>query len=245
MAVLARARIGISSALRAGEEPGESLKRYAEALGRAGAGSVYLPVAPSGVGMVYASELDGLVLSGGRDVEPSLYGGDAGRCDPKRDPERDRTEIALLIAAIAMNVPILCVCRGLQVANVALGGTLIEDLSSELGRDCGIEHQGLTASDSDYSHDVIVRPGTVLSKFMTQGRFAVNSCHHQAIRDLAPGLVAAAYSEDAVIEGAESIIPHQFLVGVQWHPESLGEQDLASAELFQAFVRAATARYAK
>ncbi len=234
-------RIGISSSLRRGEKPNDCLNSYVRALEHAGAQAICLPVGILGIAGLYNGALDGLVLSGGGDIEPELYGGDADRCDAERDPERDRTEIALLIGAFVLRLPLLCICRGLQLANAALGGTLIEDLPAEKGQGY-LNHgiQELKGSRREYTHAVAVKPGTRLFRIIGRPRFEVNSRHHQAIRKLAPGLVAAAHSDDGVIEAIESLQSRQFFIGVQWHPEASSNANSASSKLFSAFVEAAT-----
>ncbi|MGE0709401.1 MAG: gamma-glutamyl-gamma-aminobutyrate hydrolase family protein [Planctomycetota bacterium] len=156
---------------------------------------------------------DALVLTGGGDVDPELYGGDPARAKLV-DPARDAFEQALLREALARDLPVLAVCRGQQLLNVHLGGTL-QTLEGERARTHGITARSLVA------HEVEVRPGTRLAE-LTPGprRFEVNSFHGQALDRLAPSLVVSALAPDGVIEAVE-LPDRRFVLGVQWHPELL------------------------
>lgn len=168
----------------------------------------------------------GLVLTGGEDVAPERYGATPHPRLGAVDPVRDAAELALIAAARARRLPILAICRGIQILNVALGGTLYQDLDSE--RPGPVSHAGET------DHDVRVEPGSLLERTLGVRSATVNSRHHQAIRDLAPGLRAVAWAADGVIEGAEpadASLP--WTVAVQWHPE-----DLTERALFDGFARA-------
>ena len=178
--------------------------------------------------------LDGLVISGGGDVDPSLYGGDPE--DPALkgvNPARDVSERLALHTALARTMPVLAICRGFQFVNVALGGTLYADLARD--RPGSLRHQASEEALARPTHDVAVEPGTLLSKWLGgDGAIAVNSEHHQGLRDLAPALTAVAFSEDGLVEAAESV-EHR-LVGVQWHPEILWPYEPSSATLLEGFV---------
>ncbi|HXM38780.1 MAG TPA: gamma-glutamyl-gamma-aminobutyrate hydrolase family protein [Gemmatimonadales bacterium] len=168
----------------------------------------------------------GLVLTGGEDVAPGRYGAAPHPRLGDVDPARDAAELALIAAARARRLPILAICRGIQILNVALGGTLYQDLDSE--RPGPVPHTGET------SHAVRVEPGSLLERTLGARSATVNSRHHQAIRDLAPGLRAVAWAEDGVIEGAElADASAPWTVAVQWHPE-----DLTERALFDGFARA-------
>jgi len=182
--------------------------------------------------------VDGLLLTGGDDVDPGLYGESPHRTFDVAEPGRDAFEIDLVRRALDGNLPVLAICRGLQILNVALGGTLIQDIPSEPG--------GLLPHDADgppttLAHTVTVTPGSCLAALVGPDETrAVNSRHHQAVRALGHGLVATATSPDGVIEAAE--VPAAcFCVGVQWHPENFhrtGEFDA----LFDGFVEACRTR---
>ncbi len=180
--------------------------------------------------------LDGLVLTGGSDVDPVLYG---EAPHPKLGSvfrERDDFEIALCREAVRRDLPTLAICRGHQVLNVATGGTLIQDLPSEPSGG-SVDHDPDTERASRI-HDVRILDGSRLRRLLGKERVGVNSFHHQAIRDLGQGLVATAWAPDGVIEGVEDP-SRRYLVGVQWHPESFWREAEGFAPLFRALVEAA------
>lgn len=169
----------------------------------------------------------GLVLTGGEDVAPDRYGAAPHPRLGEVDPVRDAAELALIAAARQRGMPILAICRGIQILNVALGGTLYQDLESE--RPGPVPHAGETSH-----HAVRVATSSLLERTLGTRSATVNSRHHQAIRDLAPGLKAVAWADDGVIEGAEPAdASAPWMVAVQWHPE-----DLTERALFDGFARA-------
>ncbi len=169
----------------------------------------------------------GLVLTGGEDVAPDRYGATPHPRLGEVDPVRDAAELALITAARARHLPILAICRGIQILNVALGGTLYQDLASE--RPSAVPH-----SDETSRHAVRVEAGSLLERTLGIRAATVNSRHHQAIRDLAPGLKAVAWADDGVIEAAEPADANAgWIVAVQWHPE-----DLTERALFDGFAKA-------
>jgi len=169
----------------------------------------------------------GLVLTGGEDVAPARYGAVPHPRLGEVDPVRDAAELALIAAARARGLPILAICRGIQILNVALGGTLYQDLDSE--RPGPVPH-----NDETGRHPIHVEAGSLLERTLGTRAASVNSRHHQAIRDLAPGLAAVAWADDGVIEGAEPTDAKEpWMVAVQWHPE-----DLTERALFDGFARA-------
>ena len=169
----------------------------------------------------------GLVLTGGEDVGPDRYGAKPHPRLGEVDPVRDAAELELIAAAQARGLPILAICRGIQILNVALGGTLYQDLDSE--RPGLVPH-----SDESSRHAVRVEPGSLLARTLGTPSARVNSRHHQAIRELAPGLKAVAWAEDGVIEGAEPAdASTPWMLAVQWHPE-----DMTERALFDGFARA-------
>ena len=182
------------------------------------------------------ASVDGLVVTGGGDVDPALYGQEP---HPKLDPAppgRDTFEIALVCEALRQDRPLLAICRGHQVLNVATGGTLIQDIPSlTIGA-------GLHDPDRERwepAHDVSVLPGTRLREILGRDRVAVNSFHHQAVQRLGEGLVASAWSEpDGLVEAVEAP-ERRFVLGVQWHPESFWDHGGAFQPLFEALARAA------
>jgi putative glutamine amidotransferase len=169
----------------------------------------------------------GLVLTGGEDVEPARYGATPHAKLGETDRARDAVELALIAGAERRRLPVLAICRGIQILNVALGGTLYQDLASE--RPGPIDH-----ADTRSRHGLRIAPGTMLYRTLDTGNAKVNTRHHQAIRDLAPALRATAWAEDGVIEGAERNDPAApWTLAVQWHPE----EDVEDA-LFQGFADA-------
>ena len=189
-----------------------------------------------------AEDFDGVVLGGGCDVDPVLYG-EAPRPDARLeiDAARDATDFALYDRARRRDVPTLAICRGMQVVNVALGGTLVQDLPTQ--RPGTLSHDAEAASRdarNRLDHTVRVTPGTRLADVAGAGEIPVNSRHHQAVDRLAPGLTVSATAADGVVEGLEASSP--WLIAVQWHPENLAGEDGASRRLFEAFARAVRAR---
>lgn len=183
--------------------------------------------------------VDGLVLTGGEDVDPAWY---ETAPHPRLNPpsrERDLFELALFAAARQRELPVLGICRGIQLVNVALGGTLYQDLPSERRGTVDHDPQG---ARTDRSHDVRLEPGSLAAGALGSAAVRVNSFHHQAVRDLAPKLVASGWSEDGLIEAVEGAEGQPWLLAVQWHPEEMhadvGGPDLG---LFRALVARAAA----
>jgi putative glutamine amidotransferase len=162
----------------------------------------------------------GLVLPGGVDVDPARYGETRHPTVTDVDVARDDYEIALVRAALAADLPIFAICRGLQVMNVAAGGSLVQDLPSQVGQ--AVPHQVADPKDA-IAHDVSLGPGSRLEQLMGHaavgGRLPVNSRHHQAVGRVAVGFVVTSRAADGVIEGLERP-DARFCVGVQWHPEN-------------------------
>lgn len=157
----------------------------------------------------------GLVLTGGEDVEPRRYGQDPHPKLGATNPDRDQMELDAVHAALNRALPVLAICRGMQLLNVALGGTLYQDLPSDLAGDLLHEQE---APVGDGWHTARVEPDSRLASIFGETTLFINSFHHQAIRELGDGLRAVAWAEDGVIEGVEGT-DHPWLFGVQWHPE--------------------------
>ncbi len=213
---------------------------YVEAVLAAGGVPVVLPPQERNVGALMGV-IDGLLLSGGADVEPRRYGVErVHETTYGLSPERDGFELALVAAASAREMPVLGICRGIQVLNVALGGTLIQDIASEYDAPVRVKHRqqedGVAADEP--GHRVTVAPETALSRLFAGGEVGVNSFHHQAIDRLAEDLVAAAHAADGIIEAVE-LPGRSFVLGVQWHPELMFERDEAHLRPFAALVDAA------
>ncbi len=208
---------------------------YLEAAWAEGARTLVIPPDPALVDdpASVLSRIDGLILLGGADVAADRYGDVAHAESEAPEPIRDAVEIALVRAAIADDLPTLGICRGLQIINVALGGTLRQHLPDELASDVHRRQLGRFAGNE---HDVRLVPGSLAADATgSQVHHRVVSHHHQAVGTLADGLTATGFSEDGIIEALER--PEGYLLGVQWHPEA----DPAST-VIKSLVQAARAR---
>jgi putative glutamine amidotransferase len=160
--------------------------------------------------------LDGLILAGGADVDPGSYGAEPHRCTTSTRPERDAAEIPLARRAVERDVPLLGICRGMQLLNVARGGTLIQHLPDDLGHG---DHRRHLGSFDDADHDVRLAPGSLAARACGELVHATKSHHHQAVDRLGDGLVASGWSElDDLVEAVEAS-DSRWVLGVQWHPE--------------------------
>lgn len=211
---------------------------YVEAVAAAGGAPVLIPLGLDETALsTILAHLDGLVLTGGGDIAPERYGSDRDDLVYDVDPDRDRVELFMAREAITQGKPLLAICRGHQMLNVALGGTLYEDVLD--GMPGAIKHDFFGKLPRNYqAHEVTIRPKTRLAAVIGNETVKVNSLHHQGIKDLAPSLVASAYAQDGLIEGVESP-EHPFAIGVQWHPENLIHDDEVMLDLFRGLVQAA------
>ena len=175
--------------------------------------------------------VDGIIFSGGFDVHPSLYGEEVQPYCRRISPPRDEFENLLVKAAIAKKKPSIGICRGIQVMNVMLGGTLYQDIASQ--REKYVVHSEGPVFEK-MLHTVDIIEGTPLADIIPEKTINVNSVHHQAIKDIAPSLEAMAISEDGLIEAVYAP-DHPFFVGVQWHPEGSFNVDENSRRIFKAF----------
>ena len=175
---------------------------------------------------------DGLLLTGGQDVDPALYGAPASPLCGERCPKRDRLEPLLFRRAMEDDKPVLGICRGIQLMNVLLGGTLYQDLPAQLSG-CA-EHHMAPPYDRTY-HAVNLETGGLLRSLLGVGSMDVNSCHHQGIRTVASPLRVEATAPDGLVE-AVSCPGRRFLLGVQWHPEFSFRTDPFSTAIFRVFV---------
>ena len=216
-------------------------QRYVEALRSAGAVPVLLPLLPhdpEGMRELFA-RLDGVFLTGGVDVDPARYGEAKHPLCGTTDADRDAVELMLLAHAIEVGKPVLAVCRGIQVLNVARGGTLYQDVTAQIP--AAMKHDYFPTpsnpSRTYLAHDVTVAAGTRLAAILGEAVVPVNSMHHQAIKDLAADLRPTAFAPDGIIEAVEGS-NGQYLVGVQWHPEELTDTQPGMRRLFTSFVEA-------
>jgi putative glutamine amidotransferase len=225
--------IGVTSIPRNCETPMSLLMHetvpqlYLTSIRDSGGVPLILPVHGSDASSL-VSRIDGLLLTGGGDVDPRYYRGDA-EVARGIDEIRDEFEVAAVHEALDLDIPIFAICRGMQLLNVTLGGTLIGDLEKSIRSD---HHWDLEHWDGA-SHLVDVEPDTHLARF-AGSKFAVNSMHHQAVDRLGEGLRVSARSSDGVVEGVE-MASRSFVVGVQWHPECLTPTSPHS-DLFGAFI---------
>ncbi len=211
------------------------LPGYLEGLEEAGAIPIILPLAADGADIAQLADLcDGFLFTGGQDVAPQLYGEAMKPTCGELCPARDTLEQELLNRALEQDKPILGICRGLQILNVTLGGTLYQDLPTEHPSE--IEHSMKPPYDQA-AHTVRILPDTPLAALLQKQELGVNSCHHQAIRSLAPSLVEMARSTDDLIE-AMYLPGKTFVWGVQWHPELSFRTDEDSRKMFMALVTA-------
>jgi putative glutamine amidotransferase len=214
--------------------------RYLTTLARVGAVPVMIPLLDGDEATVRGvyDRLDGIFLAGGVDVHPSMYGQEPGPHLGRTDIPRDTVELALARWAVADGKPLLGVCRGLHVLNVALGGTLHQDIADALPR--AIKHDYFPGQGfaRDYqAHEVDVAAGSVLSIALGAGAGRVNSMHHQGIHELGRGLRPSALAPDGLIEAAEAG-DDSYCVAVQWHPEALAEDHPGTTRLFSGFADA-------
>ena len=215
---------------------------YVEGVRRAGALAWLIPPGETRVEELLA-RLDALILTGGGDVDPALYGGRAHPSIYSVDRGRDESELQLARAALAGALPALAICRGCQIVNVALGGTLVEHLPDEpfpQGKGTSTAHRGEGPGTSSL-HPVELQPGSLVAGIVGEMRPRTSSSHHQAIRRVAQRLTVTARAPDGTIEAVELADPaeHPFFLGVQWHPEELIGHDPAARALFRALVTAA------
>jgi putative glutamine amidotransferase len=212
---------------------------YTEAVTAAGGLPVLIPLGLSEADLWAIFErVDGLLLPGGGDIAPGVY---EGQMDPTIwgvDEDRDRVELLLARRAVAVHKPVFAICRGHQIFNVALGGTLWSDIQTQLPDALKHDYYNIRPRN-ELIHDVTIQPDSLLANSLGTTKTMVNSLHHQGIRQLAPELTAVATAPDGLIEAVE-LRGHPFALGVQWHPENLVADDPQMLDLFRAFMQAAT-----
>jgi putative glutamine amidotransferase len=216
--------------------------RYFTALTSVGAAPVMVPlvVADEDALRSMYDRFDGIFLAGGVDVDPGSYREDKLDVCGRTDPDRDRVELLFAQWAIDDGKPLLGVCRGLQVINVACGGTLVQDIETDSDRYIKHDYFPTQGHDRDFlAHEGIVTAGSRLARIYGSDTIMVNSMHHQGIRQLGDGLEATIHAPDGLIEGIEGNSSDGFLIGVQWHPEMMVETDNGTRRLFTEFKDAA------
>ena len=217
---------------------------YIEAVRLAGGIPVMIPLGLTREELLaLVDRFDGLLLPGGGDIDPARYHGDPAN-ETLRDVNaiRDETEFFLAREAVAREMPLLAICRGHQVFNVAMGGTLWEDIASQ--RPGAMVHDFFGRWPRTHlPHDVDIQPDSLLARTLGRTTTAVNSLHHQGIRTVAPDLRPVAVAPDGLVEAVE-VSGHPFAIGVQWHPENLIYNDDGMLALFRGLVHAAEKRQA-
>lgn len=218
---------------RAGVDAG-----YVLSLRKAGSIPMIVPPLSAGDAGGALEGFDGLLLPGGRDIDPAFYDQSPGPDTDPADRERDLFEMEMFREAESRRIPVLAICRGFQLVNVALGGTLWQDLPTERPGD--LLHR--PANRAKRVHELRLLPGSRLSSMLDATTLTANSSHHQGIRELASGLASVGESNDGLVEAWEAEDREQWIFGVQWHPElHYDEPESPDFALFKQFVRAAGA----
>lgn len=212
-------------------------KTYVDAIVAAGGAPILIPPLDDEAALRTIYErLDGVLLSGGGDIEPRHYGEEPSPRLGVLDPPRDHAEIPLTRWAVVEGKPLLGICRGVQVLNVALGGSLYQDIPSQL--ETNLVHD-LSYKQQDWTylaHDLTLAPDSTLAGLLGSTRFPINSLHHQSLKAIAPGLRPVGWAPDGVVEAVEGMNGH-FVMGVQCHPEALQESaDRRWQAMFRVFV---------
>ncbi|EOI00374.1 glutamine amidotransferase, class I [Enterococcus moraviensis ATCC BAA-383] len=206
---------------------------FVTAIQNAGGLPIVLPIGEEKNAAAYISKIDKLLLAGGQDISPDLFGEEPHPKLEETNRNRDLFELALIKEAIKQNKPIFAVCRGMQLINVALGGTLYQDLS--LYSEWKVKHGQQPTQPQFATHGIKIEQDSVLYQLFGEN-YRVNSYHHQAINTLAHSLKVTARSDDGIVESIESADGSQRILGVQWHPELRFDVDTKEFDLFKYFV---------
>lgn len=208
---------------------------YCEALSETGAAPILLPLSMNDDLIdIYIDRCDGLMVTGGPDVDASCYGEKNMTFNGELSPYRDVMEIALIKKAVLRNKPILGICRGMQIINAAMGGTLYQDIHEQI-KDRQVIKHSQSAPRWHTTHDICIKKDSFIGKVFNTERISVNSFHHQAVKEIAPDFEGTAWSDDGILEAME-YSKSCFAVGVQWHPEDLWKQNNLQCELFKQFI---------
>jgi putative glutamine amidotransferase len=237
-----RPLIGVTTSITVDRSPERAYLNtaYLRAVQLAGGVPVLLPPQLTATARDHLRDrLDGVILTGGGDIDPARFDEPPHRAVAEVSEARDALELDVVARALVDGRPLLAICRGIQVLNVALGGTLYQDLPSDPGGP--IDHSQSEPRQQP-THRVKIEAGTRLAAILGTLELDVNSMHHQAIRRPGRGLTAVAVAPDGIVEAAELAGDERFVVGVQWHPEELIDHDPAARNLFAAVVEAARRR---
>jgi len=213
-----------------------TFNEYSEAIRYCGGAPVLIPVAQTTDALeTILGRVDGLLLSGGPDINPRFYGEQPLAGLAEVDEGLDRMELEIARIAFRKDIPIFGICRGIQTLNVALGGTLYQDIPNQVQ---GAINHSQKADKAVNTHSIRIEAKTGLYRILRINEIWVNGKHHQAIKDVAPCLRVSARAKDGIIEAVEDPSKN-FVLGVQWHPEGTWKEDPYSKKLFRAFVQAA------
>ena len=205
--------------------------KYVKSLERAGATVRWIELDDTEKAIRETLSCDGLLLPGGADIEPSLYGREREEKCGKPNELRDKNEFAIFRAFAQTNKPIFCICRGFQLLNVAYGGTLHQDIT-----DIKKSNHSDFLKRAKKAHRIAVKENTKLYNIFGKNEVGVNSLHHQAVENVGENLIVSAVSEDGFVEALE-LRGHPFCIGVQWHPEHMSKNDPLQQKLFDEFVK--------
>jgi putative glutamine amidotransferase len=209
---------------------------YYEAIIHCGAVPILIPVTDEKcIWAEYLDMCDGLILSGGPDIDATYFGSWNMPYAHEISPIRDSMEIFLAQRAIAIDKPILGICRGIQVINIAAGGSIFQDIYAENNTEEKLMQHSQRAPRWFQIHNVNITTETCLHSIFERKSLKVNSFHHQAVSEVAPGFIVNAYTDDGIIE-AISMENKKFILGVQWHPENLWRKDTTHLKLFERLV---------
>ena len=231
--------IGVTTSITVGRFPERAYvnSAYLFAVQQAGGVPVVLPPQLSAASLTRLGRgRDGLLLTGGGDLDPALFGEAPHPTLYDVAPARDTLESLVVRIALERGLPVLAVCRGIQLLNVALGGTLFQDVGADPGTE--LRHSQAAPRDQP-THTVTVKAGSRLAETLGADEIEVNSMHHQAVKALGEGLIPVAWAPDQIIEGVEMTDPSRFVLGVQWHPEELCGHSEPARRLFAALVSSA------
>ena len=237
--------VGVTTSISVDQRPERAFvnSAYLDAVQRAGGVPIVLPPQLDAAARdVLLASIDALLLTGGGDMDPARFGEAPHPTLYDVAPARDSLELDAVRVALARGVPVLAICRGMQVLNVALGGTLHQDVGTEPGTQLQHSQQKDGVPRDEPTHKVRIEPDSRLARVMGTDAVEVNSMHHQAVKALGEGLCAVAWASDQIVEGVEHTDPTRFVLGVQWHPEELVRRADSARRLFAALVAAAAPR---